>query len=949
MKKKVLFAAILMMAMAFAPKAWAHDFYALTSSGDTLYYNIIDDSTVMVTFPGYNYNNAYSGYSMPTGALVIPSTVTHNNTTYTVTEIDSYAFKNCAGLTSVTIPNTVTNIGTHHVYIYSGGNYSIGFSFAGCTGLTSIVIPESVTQIGMDVFLGCTGMTSVVFNAINCTSIHDIDPGLYGSVFGTVSSITFGDSVRVIPAKLCWHDTNLTSLTLPNSLTTIGRYAFAGCNGLTSVTIPNSVTTLGHWAFGGSTGLTSVIFNANSCTSCPSGGNGPFYYCPNITSFTFGDNVKMIPDSICYQQTGLTSVVIPNSVSCIGRYAFSGCTGLTSATIAEGVDTIGDYAFRYCSGLSSIVIPSSVTYLGSGAFDGCNNLDTVEMLPTIAPGYCSFSHYYEYAFNPIYFFIPCGSYDSYYSNYFSSTDGRRILKEPEVDFNITVLSDDTVNGHVQIVQRHGVDVTCDSLAVIRAWSYGLTLFGHWSNGCTNDTVTLNMTHDTSLTAYFNHLTLNKNYENGSVWYNRYGLDEHSVEITASAHYSTGYHFDHWSNGSTANPDTIVLTSDSVVTAIFERDQVVLVGHVNDTAMGSVVFPNGDTSLTWDTVMVVAVPAAHHHVVSWSHNYNSIVATSALKDTVWVKLSYYAGSVTCNFAIDTHSVVVVSSDSIRGSVDGGGEYTYGSTCTLQATPASGFVFAGWSNGETANPYMFQVIEDVNLTAQFAMETFTVTVASADPTMGGVTVNGDASVTVESGETVTLTATANEGYHFTQWNDGNTDNPRTVTVTSDTNFTAYFEADAVVVENYTVTVASADPTMGSVTVNGETSVTVEEGETVTLTATANEGYHFVRWNDNDTNATRTVTVTSDMNFTAYFETNGGTEGIDEAGSADGLVRVTVKDGRIHVEGAEGKTVRVYDMMGREVHHATLADEPSALPVGVYLVKVGNLPARKVVVVR
>ncbi|MGX8712727.1 MAG: DUF6383 domain-containing protein [bacterium] len=78
--------------------------------------------------------------------------------------------------------------------------------------------------------------------------------------------------------------------------------------------------------------------------------------------------------------------------------------------------------------------------------------------------------------------------------------------------------------------------------------------------------------------------------------------------------------------------------------------------------------------------------------------------------------------------------------------------------------------------------------------------------------------------------------------------------------------------------------------------------------------------------------------------------GTEGIDEAGSADGLVRVTVKDGRIVVEGAEGETVRVYDMMGCEVHHNTaLADEPSALPGGVYLVKVGNLPARKVVVVR
>ncbi|MBQ9586742.1 MAG: leucine-rich repeat protein, partial [Bacteroidales bacterium] len=154
----------------------------------------------------------------------------------------------------------------------------------------------------------------------------------------------------------------------------------------------------------------------------------------------------------------------------------------------------------------------------------------------------------------------------------------------------------------------------------------------------------------------------------------------------------------------------------------------------------------------------------------------------------------------------------------------------------------------------------------------------------------------------------------------------------------------------VETYTVTVSSADPTMGSVTVNGEAMVTVEEGEAVTLAATANEGYHFLHWNDGNTDAERTIVVTSDTTFIAYFEADGGTEGISEV---DGLnAKVYSVNGQVVVETADDLTVTLYDVSGRIVatrqsHIQTITfDVPST---GTYLVKVGNAPARRVMVVK
>ena len=179
-----------------------------------LCYNYNSDGTsVTVTYE----RTSSPRYSNLSGAVNIPSTVTYNGKTYSVTSIGSYAFEYCSGLTSVTIPNSVTAIGKG--------------VFSGCTGLTSVTIPNSVTAIGNGAFWGCSGLTSV----------------------------TIGNSVTAIGSHAFYCCIGLTSVTIPNSVTSIGYGTFEDCSGLTSVTIPNSVTSIGERAFWGCSGMEYVI------------------------------------------------------------------------------------------------------------------------------------------------------------------------------------------------------------------------------------------------------------------------------------------------------------------------------------------------------------------------------------------------------------------------------------------------------------------------------------------------------------------------------------------------------------------------------------------------------------------------------------------------------------------------------------------------------------------
>ena len=283
-----------------------------------------------------------------------------------VISIGKKAFYNCAGFTSVTIPDSVTSIGE--------------LAFTSCSSLTSVTIPNSVTSIGNYAFSSCNGLTSVTIP----NSVTSIGNNAFNGC-SSLTSVTIPNSVTIIRNDVFNGCTSLTSVTIPNSVTSIGDLAFSSCSSLTSVTIPNSVTSIGDSAFSSCNGLTSVTI-PNSVTSI---GTGAFGSCDGLTSISVASGNSEYSSSngvlFNYNKTTLVaypagksgSYSIPNGVTSIGNSAFDGCSSLTSVTIPDRVTSIGNYAFYVCTSLTSVTIPNSVTSIGNYAFYGCTSLTSV--------------------------------------------------------------------------------------------------------------------------------------------------------------------------------------------------------------------------------------------------------------------------------------------------------------------------------------------------------------------------------------------------------------------------------------------------------------------------------------------------------------------------------------------------------------------------------------------
>ena len=199
------------------------------------------------------------------------------------------------------------------------------------------------------------------------------------------------------------------------------------------------------------------------------------------------------------------------------------------------------------------------------------------------------------------------------------------------------------------------------------------------------------------------------------------------------------------------------------------------------------------------------------------------------------------------------------------------------------------------------------------------------------------------TYPAGTTVTITATANAGYHFVQWNDGNTNASRTVTVTSNATYTAYFAANEP--DMYTITALSANPDMGIVEGGGA----YPAGTTIVLTARPFAGYHFLQWQDSDNTNPRTITVTGDATYIATFQADQ-TEGINTI-TTD--YSITTFAGQIvSITGADNQQIDIYDIVGRHICGTQKAAPQCQFTMphmGVYLVVVGDCHVQRVVVIR
>lgn len=786
----------------------AHAYFYVTTSGITLECNIFSDPLSVSVMP--------TPYSLATApdTIVIPETVTNDGISYTVVAV--YGFANDSTLKKIVLPNTVRYLGSFH----------------------------------------------------NCHELSDIN----------------------------W----------PDSLRTID--GFHNCYSLTSVTFPSKFKNLPYNAFLNCYNLDTVIFLIDSCVRLNQNDNfGQFfsgYYDQywnyreggSISHVIFGDNVKAIPRAM----------------------------------------------FARCDRIKKIIIPESVKYIGRWAFAWCD-LDSVIMLPEIAPAYDSswfnqsqvFEHPNVWVY-PDYIEIPCGTWDDYTTGILRMNGNyNSYLHEPQVDLTITGESVGAPVGYVavHIIWRNGTIISClDSTAILYPWSSHNYHFVYWSDGCTTEYDTVHVTGDDTVYAYFEPdpiLTVVVNdTERGIISCNKVSPFDYNVFATSNY----GYYFDHWSTGDTVNPLSINITTDSTIYAFFLPNQYELILHSENEAIGSVY--GAGVYYYGDTIEISGIPVDHYHFTGWSDGNTD----NPRQYVIWND-----DDLTAYFAIDTYSVAVVSSDILRGSVSGGGEFEYATPCTVTATPYSDYVFGGWSNGSTANPYTFAVSDNTTLTAIFLApgeETYTVTVQSADPNMGIANINGNDAATVITGTEVVVTATANNGFHFLQWNDGNTQNPRYIIVTQDTTIIAFFEPD---IEEYTIIVFSGNSEMGFVDGGG----TYNFGDTIVITATPYNGFQFVQWNDGDTSNPRSIIVNADSTFIAYFNS---LEDVSDVLASN--IRVYQNNGQVTIVGIKNGTVDVFDIFGRLVTSKYSEGETLSFSVqssGIYFIKPKTMNSMKICVIK
>ncbi len=850
----------------------AADFSAVSPSGHTLYYNIIDASNhkVSVTHPGSN----WTGYTEPTGSVTIPSNVNNSGVTYTVVEVDEDAFYWCSGITGVSFPNTIEKIGEDAFWNCNITSITIPNSviligeeaFSSNDNLTTVNVPSSVEQMGASAF----GTSGPWWNSQSNGIVYLGKIAYrYKGNMPTNTSITFASDTKGIAGDAFRNQINISSLSLPNSLLTIEEDAFYGCTGIPSVTIPSNVKYIGSGAFSQCQSLTSVAYNAlNANQSGPD--NAAFLGCENFTTLTVGNNVPIIPSYLFSNCIHLSNLTIGNNVNTISANAFVGCSALTTLTIPQNVTYIGNLAFSGCSNLSTINYnaincnTNATTY--TRPFYNCNSISSIVIGNSVhkIPAYIFYSTNITNLTIPTgiteigtYAFAQCATLTSLNFNAsYCQSNNSYTFSSPFYGCN--ALINITFGGNVHYIPDGLFSNALTGPVGTITFPNSISYIGRYAfNGCSGISGTLSIPNGVSKI---------KSYS----FYNCTGLTNIIVPNSVTVIDTMAF-----ASCSSLTQMTIGTALDTIgVSALVALNSLSVINWnaINCRSNYSVAF-SGSSITTFN--MGSTVQTIPDYLIYGCENLSSVSFPNTL--TRIGSTNFYACGLTgtlilpsslnsvgygvCNMnpgitAIQSNAVIPPTIESMYGMANAFNNGNYDIPVTVPCGSVSAYQnAAGWS-------YFTNYQEPAGCTHQISI--------LANPSNGGSVQGGG---TYNSGTNCTVTATPNSNYSFVNWTENGTP------VSSNTSYSFIVNDDRTLTANFqyqqpsTYTInASADPANGG-TISGAGTYT--QGQTCTLIASANSGFAFLNWTENgnvvSTNANYSFTVTGNRTLVAHFVAN------------------------------------------------------------------------------
>lgn len=876
-------------------------------------------------------NNAFHGCTGLSGNLILPIGITSIGTyafngcsglsgSFTLptglTSISAYAFYGCRGLSgSLTLPTGITSIGAYAFYGCSGftgnlilpiGITSIGnYAFRGCSGFKgTLTLPAELTKISDYAFYGCSGLSG---NLTLPTGITSIGSYAFYDCSGFTGNLTFTENVTSIGSNAFRGCSGFKgTLTLPTGITSISESAFYGCSGLSgNLILPTGITSIGSNAFRGCSSFTGNLTLPAGLTKIS---ESAFYGCKGFTgNLSLPIGITSIGDDAFRACSGFTgNLILPENLTSIGEYAFYGCSGFDGGlSLPAKLTSIGSYAFRECSNLTgNLILPENLTSIGNYAFYGCSGLNGNLSLPIGVTGILSNTFYGCSGFTRLSLHAGIVSIDD---NAFSGCSGL----EEIVNVNLQPI---TINANVfadvkkdscELKVRNGAldayqtaDVWKDFSNIIgsgvgfdvRSTSFGSVnssikpdsiypigtqvtftaiplssrgTFASWRDRSgvlisTTNPLVISLTQDTMLIAEFtpplSTVLIFEDFENAThsldsivngTQKNKWHVgmatangSSKSIYISNDSGVSNAYSTDNSSTVHFYRSITLPSSTPHLLTfdwkiegeGSYDYLQVFLVRSNTIPVAGTELTTNriGDTRYhlggadTWNTASITipafATDTTVRLVFSWRNDGSQGKQPPAAIDNIVIWKSF--------------DVDVNAADTTLGTVAGVGKYPYGDSATVTASPKDGYRLGSWTvNGvvvSRANPYTFEVKQGTTLTANFVEDIDFAIAHSANPSHAG-TVSGGGNHSNEM--EITVTATPNTGFVFTNWTENGT------VVSTKANYTFVVTEDRVLVANFDVYTSVVTDNAPEVKIypnpsNGLVNVEVAEKSTVRI---------------------------------------------------------------------------------------------------------------------